>query len=125
MQFVRTRTIMHLMASGSIYFVIFVEGDETAHILEWSHAEQNLTIDGQSVCTDPNSASGSIWSRFLYMFLRIAKHGNQNVCEMFWTLGLNDDGKCTGSVGAKTVVYDGKNMLNSSLIDASQHYFLR
>ena len=105
---VETGTIMHLLASGSIYFVIFVEGDDSAHILEWSHAEQNLTIDGQSICTDPDSASGPIWARFVYMFLRIAKNGNQNVCEMFWTLGLNADGKCTGSAGGKTVVYDGK-----------------
>lgn len=112
--FILNGTLMYLQASGTIKIAVYVEGDDRARVLEWSHAEQNLTLDGQSICTDPESSSGAIWSRFLHHYLRIAKNGNQNVCELFLSLGLDENGLCAGSSGAKPMYSTARSIPNSS-----------
>ena len=104
--FIKTGTLMYLMASGLLFCSLLEDEMLQAMKLLLVHCEQNLTQDGQSIVDDPQSAAGAIWSRFLYFSSR-QKHGNQDVCEPFISLG-EFLGLCIGSLSAKMFMLDGR-----------------
>jgi len=99
---------MYLMASGLLFCSLLTEKDNDELLpekLAFSHCEQNLSQENQSIVFDADSASGAIWARFLKFWSR-QKHGNQNVCEPFISLGEHLK-RCLGSISAKMFTLNG------------------